>query len=58
MYSVLKENNNSVRKRNVVSLLLMQDIVLNSTIKMEYENIEDFANGVAGSIKYKMGEAH
>ena len=39
MYSVLKENNNSVRKRNVVSLMLMQDIVLNSTIKMEYENI-------------------
>ena len=26
--------------------------------KMEYENIEDFANGVAGSIKYKMGEGH
>ena len=26
--------------------------------KMEYENIEDFANGVAGSIKYKMGVGH
>ncbi len=26
--------------------------------KMEYENIEDFANGVAGSLKYKMGEGH
>ena len=26
--------------------------------KMKYENIEDFANGVAGSIKYKMGEGH
>jgi len=26
--------------------------------KMEYENIDDFANGVAGSIKYKMGEGH
>ncbi|MBT3203380.1 MAG: DUF1289 domain-containing protein [Gammaproteobacteria bacterium] len=26
--------------------------------KMEYENIEDFANGVAGSIKYKMGLEH
>ena len=26
--------------------------------KMEYENIEDFANGVAGSIKYKMGVEH
>lgn len=23
--------------------------------KMQFENIEDFANGVAGSIKYKMG---
>ena len=23
---------------------------------MQYENIEDFANGVAGSIKYQMGE--
>lgn len=26
--------------------------------KMEYENIEDFADGVASSIKYKMGVAH
>lgn len=26
--------------------------------EMEYENIEDFANGVAGSIKYKMGISH
>ena len=26
--------------------------------KMEYENIEDFASGVAGSIKYKMGVNH
>ena len=26
--------------------------------KMEYENIEEFANGVAGSIKYKMGLEH
>ena len=26
--------------------------------KMEYENIEDFANGIAGSIKYKMGVGH
>ena len=23
--------------------------------KMQFENIEDFANGVAGSIQYKMG---
>jgi hypothetical protein len=26
--------------------------------KMEYENYEEFADGVAGSIKYKMGEGH
>lgn len=26
--------------------------------KMKYENIEDFANGVAGSIRYQMGEGH
>ncbi len=26
--------------------------------KMKYENIEDFANGVAGTIKYKMGAGH
>jgi hypothetical protein len=26
--------------------------------KMKYENIEDFANGVAGGIKYKMGAGH
>lgn len=26
--------------------------------EMEYENIEDFAKGVAGSIMYKMGEGH
>ena len=25
---------------------------------MDYENFEDFANGVAGSIKYQMGEGH
>lgn len=25
---------------------------------MEYENYEDFADGVAGSIKYLMGEGH
>ena len=26
--------------------------------KMNYENVDDFANGVAGSIKYKMGDGH
>jgi len=26
--------------------------------KMEYENIEEFADGIAGSIKYKMSVAH
>jgi len=26
--------------------------------KMEYENIEEFANAVAGSIKYKLGAGH
>lgn len=26
--------------------------------RMGYENVEDFANGVAGSIKYKMGAGH
>jgi hypothetical protein len=26
--------------------------------KMGYENIDEFADGVAGSIKYKMGEGH
>lgn len=26
--------------------------------KMNYENLDDFANAVAGSIKYKMGEGH
>ena len=26
--------------------------------KMNYENADDFADGVAGSIKYKMGEGH
>jgi hypothetical protein len=26
--------------------------------KMKYENLEDFANAVAGSIKYKMGLGH
>ena len=26
--------------------------------KMNYENTDDFANAVAGSIKYKMGEGH
>lgn len=27
-------------------------------IKMNYENIEDFANAVAGSVKYKLGQGH
>ncbi len=26
--------------------------------EMQYENIEEFANAVAGSIKYKMGLSH
>ena len=26
--------------------------------KMNYENIDDFANAVAGSIKYTMGSGH
>ena len=26
--------------------------------KMEYENFEDFADGVAGSIKYKLSSEH
>ena len=26
--------------------------------KMKYENLEDFANAVAGSIKYKLGMGH
>lgn len=26
--------------------------------KMEYDNVDDFADGVAGSIKYKMGQEH
>ena len=26
--------------------------------KMDYENLDDFANAVAGSIKYKMGAEH
>ena len=26
--------------------------------KMNYENVDDFADGVAGSIKYKMGGGH
>lgn len=26
--------------------------------KMGYDNIDDYANGVAGSIKYKMGLEH
>ena len=26
--------------------------------KMDYENVEEFANSVAGSIKYKMGAGH
>ena len=26
--------------------------------KMDYKNVEEFANSVAGSIKYKMGAGH
>jgi len=26
--------------------------------KMKYENLEEFANAVAGSIKYKLGLGH
>ena len=26
--------------------------------KMEYENVEEFANAVAGSLKYKLGAGH
>jgi len=26
--------------------------------KMDYENVSDFAEGIAGTIKYKMGSGH
>ena len=32
--------------------------LVNFAAEMEYENIEDFAAGVAGSIRYKMGQGH
>ncbi|MCP4074982.1 MAG: DUF1289 domain-containing protein [Gammaproteobacteria bacterium] len=38
-------------KSNIASLVAFAK-------KMGYENIDEFANGVAGSIKYKMGEGH
>ena len=34
------------------------DVVIAFAQKMGYENIDDFADGVAGTIKYKMGEGH
>jgi uncharacterized protein DUF1289 len=39
----------------------MKTLITNLTTfaeKMEYENIEEFANGVAGNIKYKMGAGY
>ena len=32
--------------------------LVNFARKMEYDNIEDFANGVAGTIGFKMGVGH
>ena len=32
--------------------------LINFAEKMNYENVADFAEGVAGSIKYKMGQDH
>ncbi len=32
--------------------------LVNLAHEMQYENIEEFANAVAGSIKYKMGLSH
>ncbi|MCK5263208.1 MAG: DUF1289 domain-containing protein [Gammaproteobacteria bacterium] len=36
---------------------LVADLVVFAQ-KMGYENIDEFADGVAGSIKYKLGEGH
>ena len=32
--------------------------LVNFAREMEYDNIEDFANGVAGTIRFKMGVGH
>jgi len=39
----------------------MKDLVaglISFAEKMNYENVGDFADGIAGTIKYKMGEGH
>ena len=36
---------------------LVNELILFAN-KMGYENVDDFANGVAGSIKYGMGDGH
>jgi hypothetical protein len=34
------------------------EILAALAVEMEYENLDDFANAVAGSIKYKLGLGH
>jgi len=34
------------------------DVLVALAKTMNYENLDDFANAVAGSIKYKMGAGH
>ena len=49
--SYLPKDNHTIVSLTVNSIMLL-------LLFDRFENIEDFANGVAGSIKYKMGEGH
>ena len=42
----------------IAGMKTVVDGVIAFAQKMGYENIDEFADGVAGSIKYKMGEGH
>ena len=45
-------------EEEIVKMSESVDELVEFAEKMKYENLEDFANAVAGSIKYKLGLGH
>lgn len=44
--------------KDIADMRMLVDTLVAYAQKMEYENVEEFAESVAGSIKYTMGLGH
>ena len=56
--SLQAQNKNARSHEEIAAMRKPVDDLVALAEKMNYENLEDFANAVAGSIKYKMGVGH